>query len=264
MKSQSNLTSHAEEKKLNIGVSACLLGNEVRFNGGHKHDPFITESLSRYANFKSVCPEVEAGFSTPRPAMQLQKKSQMIRLVISQDQSKDVTQQMTQYAHEKVKDLSGLDGYIFKKNSPSCGVYRVPIVINQDGYRERNGRGIFAQAFMERFPLIPVEEEGRLNDAVLCENFLERVFAYRRWKSLPNADDNVSGFINFHAQHKFMLLARGSSYYHLIDRTAYPGPMGLPAEDIWQNRHGHSAHSIQRLNRDWHQAFQLDTAWQAW
>lgn len=218
MNGQSYLLSHTDEEKLNIGVSACLLGNEVRFNGGHKHDPFITKSLSRYANLTSVCPEVEAGFSTPRPAMQLRKKSNVIRLVISQEQSKDVTEQMTQYAHKKVKDLDGLDGYIFKKNSPSCGVYRVPIVINQDGYRERNGRGIFAQAFMERYPLIPVEEEGRLNDAVLCENFLERVFAYRRWKSIPDVNDNVSGFIEFHSQHKFMLMARGSSYYQELGR----------------------------------------------
>ncbi|MCW8932337.1 MAG: DUF523 and DUF1722 domain-containing protein, partial [Gammaproteobacteria bacterium] len=220
MNAEKNQESEIEEqyKKLKIGVSACLIGNKVRFDGGHKHDSFITKSLSKYADLKSVCPEVEAGLSTPRPAMKLLKKELSIHLVISKDDNKDITQKITNYAHRRVNDLSDLDGYIFKKNSPSCGVFRVPVVINQDGYRERNGRGIFAQIFMERFPLIPVEEEGRLNDAGLCENFLERVFAYRRWKSIPDIDSNVRGFIEFHAQHKLMLMARGSHYYQELGR----------------------------------------------
>jgi len=207
-----------QTKGIKIGVSACLLGNEVRFDGGHKHFKFITKSLSHYADLKPICPEVEAGFSTPRPAMQLRKKKLSIRLVISKNDNKDVTEQMNQYAHQRVTDLHDLDAYIFKKNSPSCGVYRVPVVINEDGYRERNGRGLFSQAFMKRFPLIPVEEEGRLNDAGLCENFLERVFAYKRWKSISDADTNVRGFIEFHAKHKLMLMARGSHYYQELGR----------------------------------------------
>ncbi len=205
--------------KVKIGVSACLLGHTVRFDGGHKKNPFISVSLARYADLQPVCPEVEAGFNTPRPAMQLRQQGQTIKLLVSKNIGQDFTEQMNHYARTRVLELGDLDGYIFKKNSPSCGLFQVPVVINRDGYRQKSGRGLYAQAFVKRFPLTPVEEEGRLNDVRLRENFFERVYAYRRWKSIANADTNVHGFIKFHSRHKLLLMARGSSYYQELGRV---------------------------------------------
>lgn len=204
--------------KPRLGVSACLMGMQVRFDGGHMQNTFLQESLAKYVDYVAVCPEVEAGFATPRPAMQLRLRDKSINLVMSKDPNQDVTEQMQTYTEAKIATLGELDGFIFKKNSPSCGVFRVPVVINNDGYRERNGRGLFAEAFMKRFPLIPVEEEGRLNDPALCENFIERVYAYRRWKQIENAERNVKALIEFHSRHKLMLMARGSHFYQELGR----------------------------------------------
>jgi len=201
--------------KPRLGISACLLGLPVRFDGGHKQNNFIQASLASHIELVSICPEVEAGFAIPRPTMQLRLRGEDIRLVMSKGEHEDVTGIMNDYASKKMNDLSQLDGFIFKKNSPSCGVFRVPVVINTHGYREKTGRGLFAQAFMQRYPLVPVEEEGRLNDAGIRENFIERVFSYQRWKGV---DDSLHGLIGFHSRHKLMLMARGSHYYQELGR----------------------------------------------
>lgn len=221
-----------ENAKPRLGVSACLMGMKVRFDGGHMQDTFLQDSLAKYVDYVSVCPEVGAGFATPRPAMQLRLSGKSINLVMSKDPNQDMTEQMQTYTEAKIATLGELDGFIFKKNSPSCGVFRVPVVINDDGYRERNGRGLFAEAFMKRFPLIPVEEEGRLNDPALCENFIERVYAYRRWKKIENAERNVKALIEFHSRHKLMLMARGSHYYQELGRLV----AGTTLADLAQKR----------------------------
>jgi len=205
-------------KKLKIGVSACLMGDEVRFDSGHKKNNFIVSSLKDYFDFEKVCPEIGAGFGVPRPAMQLRHKNQQVELVVSKNPDQVVTEQLINFSNSIMPELDDLDGFIFKKGSPSCGVFRVPVVINEQGHKDRNETGMFAKAFMQKYPLIPVEEEGRLNDATLCENFFERVYAFKRWKSVENADVNVRGFIEFHSRHKFMLMARGSSYYQELGR----------------------------------------------
>jgi len=234
MNKTNNLTSRslAQIEPVKIGVSACLLGKPVRFDGGHKLNRFIAKSLSGHAHLKAICPEVEAGFATPRPVMQLRQMGKDIRLLVSKDATQDLTAQMNHYARCRVSELADLDGYIFKKNSPSCGLIQVPVVSNQDGYRRKEGIGLFAKAFVERFPLIPVEEEGRLNDARLRENFFERIYAYRRWKSIEDADSNVHGFIQFHSRHKLMLMARGSSYYQELGRMV----SGTTKSDLLQRR----------------------------
>lgn len=215
-----------------LGVSACLLGEKVRFDGGHKRDRFITKSLSDYIDFEPMCPEVESGMGQPRPAMRLRQQGTQVRLVISKEPHKDLTEQMERYTQKKLDGLAHLDGFIFKKDSPSCGVFRVPLMINNDGYRNREGVGIFAQTFLMRYPLIPVEEEGRLNDAALRENFFERVYAYRRWKAILNPEQNVQGLIEFHARHKLMLMARGSHYYQELGRMV----AGTTAADLVSKR----------------------------
>jgi len=215
-----------------LGVSACLLGKPVRFDGGHKKNNFILSSLSNYIDFESVCPEMEAGFGMPRPTMQLRQQGKETRLVFSKHPETEVTDQLIHYSVAKVNQLEHLDGFIFKKDSPSCGAFRVPLVIHKDGFKNREGVGLFAKTFMDKYPLIPVEDEGRLNDADLCENFFERVYAYRRWKAISHPQRNVQGLIEFHARHKLLLMARGSHFYQELGRLV----SGTTSKDLIQRR----------------------------
>ena len=173
--------------RLRLGVSSCLLGEQVRFDGGHKHDRFLTDLLGRYVEWVPVCPELEIGMGVPREAVRLEGEVDAPRMVGVRSRH-DHTTAMRRFAAARVRQLASLDlhGYVFKKGSPSCGMERVR-VYGQGGMPARNGRGLFAAAFMTALPLLPVEEEGRLNDPVLRENFIERVFAYRRWRALADA-----------------------------------------------------------------------------
>lgn len=231
-KSTMNEISDEKSSRPLLGVSACLLGKPVRFDGGYKKNSFILLSLSNYINFESVCPEIEAGFGMPRPAMQLRQLGEETRLVFSKNPETDVTDQLINYSAKKVNSLEHLDGFIFKKNSPSCGSFRVPLVTHKDGFKNREGVGLFAKTFMDQYPLIPVEDEGRLNNAALCENFFERVYAYRRWKKITNPEKNVQGLIEFHARHKLMLMARGSHFYQELGRLV----AGTTRNDLFQKR----------------------------
>ena len=221
-----------DELRPRLGVSACLLGKQVRFDGGHKKNSFILNELSEHADFVSMCPELEAGFGLPRPTMQLRQLGEEVRLVFSKDPTKDVTDKLDTYSKNKTKQLGDLDGFIFKKDSPSCGVYRVPVVIHKDGFKNREGVGLFAKSFMETHPLVPVEEEGRLNDAALCENFFERVYAYKRWKQIEQVESNIQGFIEFHSQHKLLLMSRGSHFYQELGRIV----AGTTLKDLHERR----------------------------
>ena len=227
-----NKTTSKFANELNIGVSACLLGKPVRFDGGHKKNGFILDTLSPHVNMISVCPEAEAGLGIPRPAMHLRQTGTGLLLLGSKNPDNDFTVRLEGFAEKRLPDLAQLDGFIFKKDSPSCGVFRVPVVVNEQGHRNRTGRGIFATAFSEHYPLIPIEEEGRLNDAGLRENFFERVYAYRRWKAIQNPLSNVQGFIKFHARHKLMLMARGSHFYQELGRMV----AGTKVSDLEQRR----------------------------
>ncbi len=192
---------------LRLGISRCLLGEEVRFDGGHKRDTFLTEVLGRYVEWVPVCPEVEAGLGTPREAMRLVGDPQNPRLVTIKS-GIDYTRAlgtMTWNRIDKLKDLD-LSGYVFKRGSPSCGIERVPIY-NEHGKPTRTGVGLFARAFIEQFPLVPVEEEGRLCDPTLRENFIERVFCYRRWQDLLQSGVTRQALVQFHTLHKYLLLA---------------------------------------------------------
>lgn len=223
---------HSVHDRPVLGISACLLGQPVRFDGGHKKNQYILHALAKHIDFVSTCPELEAGFGLPRPTMQLRQINNETRLVYSKYPETDVTLQMRDFAEQKVHELSEVDGFIFKKDSPSCGVFRVPIVMHKDGMREKSGVGIFADSFQKLYPLIPVEEEGRLNDAALCENFFERVYAYRRWKAITQDENSVQDLIEFHSRHKFMLMARGSEYYQELGRMV----AGTTAKDLAERR----------------------------
>jgi uncharacterized protein YbgA (DUF1722 family)/uncharacterized protein YbbK (DUF523 family) len=203
---------------LRLGISRCLLGEEVRFDGGHKRDNFLTEVLGRYVEWVPVCPEVEARLGTPREAMKLVGDHQDPRLVTIKSGT-DHTRALETMTTNRIEELNELDlsGYVFKKGSPSCGIERVRIY-NEHGMPSRNGVGLFARAFIEQFPLIPVEEEGRLCDPTLRENFIERVFCYRRWQDLVQSGVTRQALVQFHTIHKYLLLAHHPQQCEVLGR----------------------------------------------
>jgi uncharacterized protein YbgA (DUF1722 family)/uncharacterized protein YbbK (DUF523 family) len=215
---QATVSWFSEAPPLRIGISRCLLGDEVRYDGGHKRDSFLVDVLGRYVEWVPVCPEVEAGMGTPREAIHLtgDPRHPQVRTVKS---GQDVTKLMVRFSERRVRELEVLDlsGFVFKKGSPSCGVERVR-VLNQHGMPSRDGIGVFARAFMERFPLMPVEEEGRLCDPVLRENFIERLFSYHRWRTLSQGPVTRQAVVEFHTVHKYTLLAHSRPHYQVLGR----------------------------------------------
>jgi uncharacterized protein YbgA (DUF1722 family)/uncharacterized protein YbbK (DUF523 family) len=194
-------------RPIRIGISSCLLGEPVRFDGGHKRDPFLTETFGAFVEWVPVCPEVECGFGTPRESMRLVHVDNGVRLLTVRT-AVDLTDRMVEYARRRVAalDAEDLSGYVLKKDSPSCGMDRVKIYSTR-GVPERSGRGIFAARLVERFPSLPVEEEGRLSDARLRENFIERVFAYWRLRRLFSDRWSLRALVDFHTAHKLILMA---------------------------------------------------------
>lgn len=201
-----------------IGISACLLGQEVRYDGGHKRDRFLTDTFGRFVEWVPVCPEVEAGFGTPREAMRLTEHDGRVHLVTVKTGA-DLTNRMERFARRRVEQLKAEDlcGYVFKKDSPSCGLERVK-VYNRHGVPSRTGQGLFAAALCARYPHLPVEEEGRLSDPRLRENFVERVFAYRRLHELFGDRWTVGDLVRFHTTHKLTLMAHSVSAYRELGR----------------------------------------------
>lgn len=206
-----------------IAVSRCFLGDNVRINGGNCRNPWILDVLRAHADLIGVCPEVEFGLPTPRPPMRLvtdpgSESSGRVRLVESKSR-RDWTRDMTRYVERRAEDLSvdELDGFILKKDSPTCGVFRVK-VYDQNGSPSSRGRGLFADAIMNRFPNLPVEEEGRLNDPALRESFLVRVHAHVRWRRFLREDGSSAGVGAFHARHKMLLLAADPAGYRRLGR----------------------------------------------
>ena len=198
------------DRPVRIGISSCLLGETVRFDGGHKRDNFLVDRLGAHVEWVAVCPEVEIGLGTPRPALRLVQGAGPgeVRLVTPKT-GQDHTAAMSDYARERVEALAGCDlsGYVLKRGSPSCGMERVRIY-GEAGMPTRPGRGLFAAALLERFPDLPVEEEGRLSDPGLRTHFLERVFAYRRLTALfADPGWGVGAVVAFHTAHKLTLMA---------------------------------------------------------
>lgn len=190
-----------------LGISKCLLGENVRYNGGHQLDKYLRDTLGAYVTYVPVCPEADCGMGIPREALRLVEKDGQIRL-ITHDSSMDKTDQMQIWMEGVLNQLSKQDlcGFIFKSRSPSSGLFGVKIY-KPDGSAAGKGSGIFAKAFTERFPLLPVEEEGRLNDDRLRENFIERVFVMQRLIALEKAPKTPARLMEFHAQHKYLLMA---------------------------------------------------------
>ena len=203
---------------MRIGISSCLLGEGVRFDGGHKRDTYLTEIFGRFVEWVPVCPEVECGLGTPRESMRLVSSAGGVRLLTGRTHI-DHTERMTLYSRRRVDELSSSDlcGYVLKKDSPSCGLERVK-VYGTHGVALKSGRGVFASRLIERFPNLPVEEEGRLSDPRLRENFVERVFAYSRLRNLFRSRWNVGALVAFHTAHKLILMAHSPEAYQRLGR----------------------------------------------
>ncbi|MDQ3068141.1 MAG: DUF523 and DUF1722 domain-containing protein [Acidobacteriota bacterium] len=215
---------------IRIGISSCLLGQKVRFDGGHKRDDFLTGTFARLVEFVPVCPEVEAGFGTPREAMRLVDDGRL-RLVTVRS-GVDLTETMTSYAKTRADRLASEDlcGYVLKKDSPSCGMARVK-VYDANTVPARNGQGLFAAALAARMPFLPTEEEGRLQDPQIRDNFVERVFAYRRLRDLFAGRWTAGALVRFHTAHKLTLMAHSVKAYQELGRLV-AGAKEKPRSDI--------------------------------
>lgn len=197
--------NNANTPKIKIGVSSCLLGENVRFDGGHKKNQYLLNTLKNYFEFHPFCPEVAIGLGIPREPIRLVEHDDQIKCVGTRNEALDVTDKLKSVANEQKDWQSKISGYILKKDSPSCGMERVKVY--SGSMPERKGKGIYAQKLMENFPDLPVEEEGRLNDLILRENFIQRVFIYARWQQLTAVKYSINDIQTFHAQHKYIFMS---------------------------------------------------------
>ena len=240
--------------KPRIGISSCLLGNKVRHDGGHKHEPLITQTLGRYVEWVPVCPEFEIGMGVPRETVRLVGSAVKPKMIADKS-GKDWTQKMQSYAGKRVRGLRemNLSGYILKKNSPSCGVESVR-VYSQTGRPNRQGRGLFAQTLMTKIPLLPVVEESRLYDPGLRENFIERVFGYYRWQALSAVRRTIKRLVEFHSQEKLLLIAHSETHVRRLGKIvaqAKKMSLGAAVEEygrLFMEALGHQATARKNTN----------------
>ncbi|MEG6550286.1 DUF523 and DUF1722 domain-containing protein [Desulfocurvibacter africanus] len=217
-------------ERMHVGISACLLGHKVRYDGGHQLDQYIARTLGRYMDFVHVCPEVECGLPIPREALRLVGDPAMPRLV-TRESRVDHTERMRAWAERKVEELSReeLSGFIFKSRSPSSGMERVKVYPEGGGQPVLKGAGIFPRLFMERFPLLPVEDDGRLHDPALRENFIERLFVMHAWQSFQASSPSLGGLVSFHTKLKLQLMAHSRKHYDELGRlVAHGKELALP------------------------------------
>ncbi|MFT5240587.1 MAG: hypothetical protein ACI9OU_000489 [Candidatus Promineifilaceae bacterium] len=218
-------------EKMRVGISTCLLGAKVRFDGGHKKDAYVMGTLNDYFEWVSVCPEVEVGMSTPRESLRLVGTEDDPRLITNKT-GEDWTERMNRYAKKRVAALktNNLHGYILKSKSPSCGMERVKVYTDK-GMPNKNGRGLFAKVLLEQMPYLPVEEEGRLHDHRIRENFIIRVFSHYRWdQMLAQGRVGVKQLVAFHAEHKFLIMAHSETHMRQLGKLVAQGSAQKPAD----------------------------------
>lgn len=203
---------------IKVGISACLLGEPVRFNGGHKESRLCSETLARHFEFVPVCPEVAIGLGTPRQPIRLVGDPDHPRAVGSVHAELDVTDALTAYGQQVATELHDICGFVLMQKSPSCGMERVKVYQANGHPIEGGGSGLFAHALMQARPDLPIEEDGRLNDPVLRENFLTRIFAYAEWQRLVASGLTRKALVEFHSRYKYQLLATDPVQYKALGR----------------------------------------------
>lgn len=210
-----------ENSKIPVGISQCLLGDQVRYNGGHKLSKYCRDQLSDWFEYTTVCPEVEIGLGVPRPAMRLVADTdtpEQIRVLEIKNQDVEHTQALQSLVPSKLSQLSELCGFIFMQNSPSCGAFRVKVYHENGHLLHTKGVGVFANNLQQSMPWLPVEEAGRLMDPVLRENFITRVFVYAEYRELMADITSPKAIIDFHTRHKYLLLAHSQRHYRLLGK----------------------------------------------
>jgi uncharacterized protein YbgA (DUF1722 family)/uncharacterized protein YbbK (DUF523 family) len=219
-------------EKIKLGISTCLLGENVRYDGGHKLDRFLTDTLRQYIEYVPVCPEVECGLGVPRESMHLEGNPDSPRLVTIRTKQ-DMTDCMVQWAQKRVVQLEKKDlcGFIFKSDSPSSGMERIR-VYNEKGIPVKKGVGIFARIFMDHFSLLPVEDEGRLHDPELRENFIERIFTLKRWREVLGKKESRGNVVDFHTKHKLLILSHSPKYYQMMGKLVAQAK-NLPLKELY-------------------------------
>lgn len=219
---------------IRMGISTCLMGEKVRHDGGHKLDRYLMDTLGRYFDYVPVCPEFECGLGVPRESMRLAGNAESPRLVTTKS-NVDMTERMTEWARKRVRELEAenLCGFIFKSKSPSSGMMRVK-VYSESGMPSKTGVGIFAREFMSHFPLLPVEEEGRLHDPGLRENFIERVFALKRWRDNLAGGRKRGALVKFHSENKLLIMAHSQKHLREMGGLV-AGAKDLPVAELFES-----------------------------
>lgn len=211
-------TSFPETSKISVGISRCLLGEEVRYNGSHKLSRYCRDHLSRWFHFVDTCPEVQIGMGIPREPIRLVSTGGEIEVQPVSGATANYAPALANLADELKPQLDELCGFIFMQKSPSCGVFRVKVYNDKGGLAQEPGRGAFAAAVVENHPSLPVEEAGRLTDPELRENFIARVFIYSEWRKLVGEGATRKAVIDFHSRHKYLLMAHSQRHYRLLGK----------------------------------------------
>jgi uncharacterized protein YbgA (DUF1722 family)/uncharacterized protein YbbK (DUF523 family) len=219
------LSSSFNSHKIQIGISSCLLGQKVRFDGGHKNSYYCDVTLRDHVEFVPVCPEMAIGLGTPRKSIRQVRDGEIV-LIQSSDGSVDVTDKLNDYSHTKVAELNFLGGYILCAKSPTCGMERVIEYKIGTNNGSKSGVGAFAKVLMDTYPHLPVEEEGRLNDLVIRENFITRVYAYHNWFSMLASGITKHKLIQFHSRYKYLIMAHSPKWYREL------GPILADIQDL--------------------------------
>ncbi len=232
------------QEKIKLGISTCLLGENVRYDGGHKLDRYLVNIVGEFVEWAPVCPEVECGLSTPREAMHLVGDEENPRLVTIRG-NVDHTERMLTWAEKRLDQLEAENfcGFVFKSKSPSSGMRDIKLYTEEGMPYSKKGVGLWAREFMKRFPYLPVEDEGRLNDAGIRENFIERVFVYKRWQDFLAEGGSRGGLVDFHTDHKLLIMAHSEKHMRELGKLV-AGPKNRPVEDI---RHDHFTTMITAL-----------------
>jgi uncharacterized protein YbgA (DUF1722 family)/uncharacterized protein YbbK (DUF523 family) len=213
-------SSFSSSARIPVGISSCLLGEPVRFNGSHKRSRFCTDILSNYFDFVSLCPEVAIGLKTPRQPIRLVSRNASdtdVQVLGCDDPSINVTIPLKEYAQQKATELQQLCGYIFMQKSPSCGLFGVKRYL-ANGHPEGTTGGVYATELQRLLPLVPMEEAGRLNDDVLRENFMVRVFTLHDWRQFRQHPLTAHSLIGFHARYKYLVMSHSLSHYKSMGR----------------------------------------------
>jgi len=220
-------------EKIPVGISACLLGEKVRFDGGHKRLNFAVDELSPWVTFEPVCPEMAIGLPVPRPALRLVKDEHAeMHLFFSDGREGDLTAAMNDFTRKRIARFENLCGYIVCKNSPSCGMERVRVYDAEGKNNRKAGRGLYTQMLMQTFPWLPVEEDGRLQDPLLRENFVERIYALHELNALRERGLTRGELMAFHSRYKLLLLAHSQPLYRELGRFV-AGMAEWPSLDAW-------------------------------